>query len=98
MWVVVGVLLYFEYLVRLLKLDRDVDVEVLGSGCSLLVVATIYGELWVVCILHEATLILLVRVGNTLLSKLLVELLSKIELTSEVNHRTCLATLVNHEE
>ena len=91
-------LLNLEYLARLLESDRDIDIEVLSRSGSLLVVATVDGVLWVVCILHEAALVLLVRLSHALLSEALVELVDEVELTCKVNHRACLATLVNHKE
>ena len=94
-----GVLLNLEGLVYALEVDSDIYVERLCRLRSSLVIATIYGKLRVVSILHPATLVILVCLGvYALLDELLVQLLHQVELTRQVNHRTCLTALVNHKE
>ena len=96
--VVVDMLLNLEGLVDSLQREADIYVERLGSCCRSLVVTTIYGELRVVSVLHPAAFVLSVSGSNALLDKLLVQLLGKVELTLQINHRTSLTALVNHEE
>ena len=97
--IVVSMLLDAEGQALALQLHTDIDVERLGRSGSLLVVATIDRKLRIVGILHPATCILLVSLNiDALSNELLVEILQRVELTREINHRAGLATLVDHKQ
>ena len=81
------------------ELHTNINIERLGRSGSLLVVATIDRKLRIVGILHPTTCVLLVSLQiDTLRNELLVQIFDVVELTSEINHRARLATLVDHKQ
>ena len=77
----------------------DIYVERFSSLCSLFIVFSVYSELRVVCVLHPTAFIFLVFFYiDTFLYESLIQFLHQVELTGQVNHRTSLAFLVNHEQ
>ena len=93
------VLLCLESLALLLQFVAEHNVQVLSLVRSLLVPYAILIELWVVGVLHVVasvmTVFLIVYTG---LHEVSVKLVDEVELALEVNHRTCLALLVDKVE
>ena len=93
--IVVDMLLNLEGRALLLHLHAEHDVQVLGLRQFLLVHA---GKLGVVGILHEVAAMLPVAVAHAEIDKRLVHIVLHEVLAGEVNHRTCIACLVDDEE
>ena len=95
MGIVVDVLFDFESCTLLLHLHAEHDVEVLGLGQRLLVETCIFG---VVSVLYEVAGVMPVAVAYAEADERLVHILLDEILTSEIDHRTCVASLVDDEE
>ena len=96
MWIVVYVLLGLESLALLLQFVAEHNVQVLSLVRSFLVPNTVLVELRVVGILHiVASVVSVFLVVYTSLHEVAVKLFQEVELALEVNHRACLALLVD---
>ena len=82
-----------------LHFHTDEDVEILGLLCGLLVVLSVDGELRVVGVLHPTAFVFLIDVViDKIGDKLRVKVGCEIVFTSQIDHWTSLASLVNHKQ
>ena len=98
-WIVVYVLLNLECQTGLLENHTERNVKSLGFCRSLLVVTAVNSILWIVCILHisRSEFCILFNIYK-ICNEIIVKFIDCPELTGEVNHRTSLTLLVNHEK
>ena len=93
------VLLYLECTTLFLHLYAEKYIEVHLLSSCLLVITTIHVELRIVSVLHVLTLMLsIVLLVDAQLIELLIHILGHEVLTSKVNHRTSITSLIHDEE
>ena len=98
MRIIVHVLLNLEGTALFLHLQAEYHIQVHILGGSLLIVLAVNIVLRIVGILYIIAAMLPIRLIHTGSYKVLVHILLQEVLTLEVNHRTGIAGLVNHEQ